>query len=601
MTSRADRPIRRQQKERQSRPMARLALAGFGRRSIKGALAAGAMALVVAGFPGLGAAEGEAADLPKAESLAGAYLAGGFAEALGDYGAAAVLLDDVLSADPENPRILRRAFLANLRAGDKARAVELAKQVIERFDPAPPAAMMTAVIDAIDQEDWPTALDRIDTIPMAGLARYAKPLLEAWTHAGAGDTDRALAALEPLRNQGGFEQILALNEGLILVDAERFETAALVLEGANDEITQAPVRVVVALSRAYRGMGRVEEARALLADYVEAYPTAATVLTEQEALAAGAPLTTRTAPSEGIAEGLYQLASGVQRQSAEIALIYGRLAGFIEPEFDLPHLLVGGILEGQERYRDAILTLEKVPASSAFYWQARLAIADNLAELDEDEQAIALLQAMAEERPDSTDPLVELGYIYRGQERYLDEAAVYDRAIGRIEGEPEGAHWLLFYNRGIAHERAKLWDEAEPDFLKALELKPDDPFVLNYLGYSWIEMGRNVAEAKEMIKKAVAQRQSDGYIVDSLGWVLYKIGDFEGAVGHLERAVQLRPHDPIINDHLGDAYWRVGRKREARFQWERALNLEPEADLTPLIEEKLRSGMGAPEVIDISQ
>ena len=158
-------------------------------------------------------------------------------------------------------------------------------------------------------------------------------------------------------------------------------------------------------------------------------------------------------------------------------------------------------------------------------------------------------------------------------------------------GEVTPGHWLFFYNRGIALERSKIWKRAEKDFLKALELQPEHPYVLNYLGYSWVEKGINIERAKKMIERAVEQRQDDGYIVDSLGWVLYRLGDYFASVKHLERAIRLRPSDPVINDHLGDAYWQAGRKLEARFQWRRALGLNPNEDLIPAIQAKLENGL----------
>jgi Flp pilus assembly protein TadD len=152
---------------------------------------------------------------------------------------------------------------------------------------------------------------------------------------------------------------------------------------------------------------------------------------------------------------------------------------------------------------------------------------------------------------------------------------------------------VLFYQRGIAYERSDRWELAEDDFFRALELEPDQPLVLNYLGYSWVELRRNLDEAQEMIEKAVEQRPDDGYIVDSLGWVMYRLGNFEEAVKHLGRAVELRPVDPVINDHFGDALWMVGRRIEARFQWKRALSFEPEEEEAERIRDKLERGLDA--------
>jgi Flp pilus assembly protein TadD len=169
--------------------------------------------------------------------------------------------------------------------------------------------------------------------------------------------------------------------------------------------------------------------------------------------------------------------------------------------------------------------------------------------------------------------------------------AAYDRAIERIKA-PQKRHWNLFYVRGIALERSKQWPRAEADFQRALKLNPDQAYVLNYLAYSWVERGENLARAKEMLATALRQRPDDGFIVDSVGWVDYRLGNFKDAVIHLERATELRPHDPTINDHLGDAYWRIGREHEARVQWRRALSLKPEKDAIPAIEKKLADGMG---------
>jgi len=166
----------------------------------------------------------------------------------------------------------------------------------------------------------------------------------------------------------------------------------------------------------------------------------------------------------------------------------------------------------------------------------------------------------------------------------------YDKAVALLR-HPGHANWPLFYDRGIALDRAHNWPRAEADFLKALELSPNQPYVLNYLGYSWVDQGVNLDEAMNMIRRAVEQRPDDGYIVDSLGWAYYRIGNFDEAVKNLERAVDLKPEDPTINEHLGDAYWRVGRKLEAGFQWAHARDLKPDPEDLPKIEAKIRDGL----------
>jgi Flp pilus assembly protein TadD len=222
----------------------------------------------------------------------------------------------------------------------------------------------------------------------------------------------------------------------------------------------------------------------------------------------------------------------------------------------------------------------------------RLRIAEELERLDATEEAVAELEGLSELRQDRFEPLFRLGNMLRAKERFEEAAAAYDRAIERV-AEPRREHWTMFYFRGIARERNDDWPRAEADLLQALDLEPEQPFVMNYLAYSWIEKKLNLDRAKGMLVRAVELRPDDGYIVDSLGWVYFRLGEHGKSVTFLERAVELRPQDPVINDHLGDAYWRVGRRQEARFQWRRALSLGPEEAEAPVIEKKIDTGLGA--------
>ena len=183
-----------------------------------------------------------------------------------------------------------------------------------------------------------------------------------------------------------------------------------------------------------------------------------------------------------------------------------------------------------------------------------------------------------------------LGNILRARKAFDDAPTVYSKGIANI-ANPERPNWLIFYFRGICYERDKKWDQAEADLKQALKLFPDQPHVLNYLGYSWIDQGINLDEGMKMIRRAVEQRPDDGYIVDSLGWAYYRLGNYEEAVKHLERAVELKPEDPTINDHLGDAYWKTGRTLEANFQWSHARDLKPEPEELVKIKQKLASGL----------
>jgi Flp pilus assembly protein TadD len=253
------------------------------------------------------------------------------------------------------------------------------------------------------------------------------------------------------------------------------------------------------------------------------------------------------------------------------------MAEYLAPDDADMLLLVAELLEAQAQHDLATVTYAKIPSEDPAYVAAELGRADALIAAGRTEAGIEVLEQLARNHPDRADIWGALGDILRRQERFKESAVAYDKALATFTTEEPG-QWVLYYTRGIAHERTKDWPAAEADFRKALELRPDQPAVLNYLGYSYLERKENYDEALAMIEKAVAERPDDGAIVDSLGWALYRLGRYEEAVGHLEKAVELMPVDPVVNDHLGDIYWAVGRTREAEFQWKRALSFEPDTE-----------------------
>ncbi|MHA1598281.1 MAG: tetratricopeptide repeat protein, partial [Alphaproteobacteria bacterium] len=291
------------------------------------------------------------------------------------------------------------------------------------------------------------------------------------------------------------------------------------------------------------------------------------------------------------AEAIFGIATSLSQQNArETALVFGRMALYLRSDFPVMQMLLGNILQADQRYDAANKVFSGITKKSPYSWPSRLSMADNLDDLERPEEAEKNLRAMAAEEPDLAAPLIRLGDMLRGREQFKKAVAVYNQAFDRI-GDPQPHHWSLLYARGIVLERIDQWEKAEPDFLKALEFKPDQPMVLNYLGYSWIDKGINLDRATEMIRKAVKLRPTDGYISDSLGWAHFRLGNFQESAKEMERAVALRPEDPVINDHLGDVYWRVGRTNEARFQWQRVLTLDPDDDLAASIADKLKNGL----------
>jgi tetratricopeptide (TPR) repeat protein len=293
----------------------------------------------------------------------------------------------------------------------------------------------------------------------------------------------------------------------------------------------------------------------------------------------------------GGAEALYQIGSSIGRRGGEdLALVYLQLALYLEPNHAMALLSLADLYESLKKPDLAIAVYDRIPASSPLHRNAEIQIASDLDALDRTDEAKKRLEQLIAEHPKDNEAIIALGNILRGRKDFSACADVYSKAIANIP-TPEKSNWVLFYYRGICYERSHQWPAAEADLKKALVLFPDQPLVLNYLGYSWIDQGTNLDEGMSMIRRAVEQRPDDGYIVDSLGWANFRIHNYDEAVKDLERAIELKPEDPTINDHLGDAYWRVGRVLEARFQWSHAKDAKPDPEDLPKIEEKLRVGL----------
>jgi len=522
-------------------------------------------------------------------SASGRYLAGRHARRARDFGSAADFLSDALSLDAANRRIRRQVFFALVASGRMKEAIAAAHAVVADNKDSAIAGLAIAV-DDLHAGRFDAAAGRLSALPRRGMNSFTVPLVLAWAEAARGDTAKAVAALDGLGKVASFAALRNLHLGLIheLAGNKEEAEAAYIEAGRKTD----SLRVVQAYGRLLERTGRAADAKALYEGFLAKNPGSDSV---EGALArmteAGVPPPLVASAKEGVAEVFFNLAGTLaQGRSVDHSLIYGRFALYLRPDFPIARILIGGLLESLERGEEAVAMYDSVNPGTPLFWSARLRKAAALNELGRTEDAVAELRRMSAERPDDAEAPVRLGDLFRAKERYEDAIEAYSTAIKR-SGRLKGHHWSLLYARGIAFERAKRWPEAEADFQRALKLSPEQPYVLNYLGYSWVDQGLHLDQAKGMIRRAVELRPNDGYIVDSLGWVLYRLGDYKGAAKHLERAVLLRPEDPTINDHLGDAYWRVGRLLEARFQWHRALSLKPDAAEIPKIERKLRQGL----------
>jgi tetratricopeptide (TPR) repeat protein len=538
-----------------------------------------------------------ASDVPPVSTASGlgSYLAGGVAQRDHNYAAAAEYLERTLKHDPDNVDLLRRAFLLRVSAGQMDRATALARRLVV-VDPGSSLASLVLLVAQEKAGDEAGAAASAERLSSDGLLRFSAPLVVAWTRTGQHDAKGALEALDRLDRIRGFEQLKTFHLALIDDFVGNAEGASAAYKKIIAGAERLNWRTAEMAGRFYERHGQAAEAKALYERFAKENPgNSELVQAGLQRIAAGeVPPPVVGGVKDGLAEAMFDIASVLnQRDTEDLSLVYAQFAIELEPKHGLARLLVAEIADSQQRLQEALATYRSIDPSSPFSWQARMRAAEVLDQLDRTDEAIAELKKLAADRPNSSQPLIELGDILRGRNRFAEAVTAYDEAVARIP-QIEPRHWALLYSRGIALERSGQWPRAEADFERALELQPDQPLVLNYLGYSWVEKGQHLEKALKMIERAVELRPSDGYIVDSLGWAFFQLGRYNEATQYLEHALELLPQDPTINDHLGDAYWRSGREAEARYQWRRALQFKPEADQVKTIEAKLDKGLTAP-------
>jgi len=524
-------------------------------------------------------------------SLAGNYLAALSASAQRDTLAASTYFREVLRSDPRNPLLIERAFVSSLANGDMPQAMGLAERLL-RTDPKNGLANLALGVRALKTRQFGAARTYLAKGGGFRQGEITSILLTAWAFAGAGEYNKALETTEKLvdRRLSLFRDYHA---ALILDLAKKPAEAARRMRSAY-EAENGTLRLVDAYARIQSRQGHNDEALKAYKAFDDQLPRHPVVVQAMQQLGAGKQLDSIVStPTAGAAEVLYGLASAGGSQGDELAaIIYLRLALWLQPDHALAIISLGDAYERIKQDARAIDVFEAMPASSPLKATADLQIAFVLEKLDRKDEAIEHLAAIVKDQPKDPDALLALANLQRSRKLFAESAQTYTKAL-EASGERGKSDWTTYYYRGVSYERSKQWPLAEADFKKALEMVPENPVVLNYLGYSWVDQGLHLDDAFKMLKRAVELRPRDGYIVDSLGWAYYRLGQYDDAVAQLERAIDLKPSDPVINDHLGDAYWKVGRKLEAQFQWNHARDLDPEPEELPKILRKIEKGMDA--------
>jgi tetratricopeptide (TPR) repeat protein len=525
---------------------------------------------------------------------AGSYLAARQANLDRDADAAATYYRAALKSDQRNPELLELTFYSVLAYGEIEEAVRLADRLVQ-LDKNNRNAHLVLGVRSLKQKQWKDARAHFAQAMHGPINDLTGTLLTAWSAYGGNDVKGAIEAIDKLNGPEWYAIFKDMHAGLILDLANNKKEAVKRLEHAF-KLDASALRIMQSYAGFLSRNGSREEALKIYQEFDKQLPRypltveALAQLKKDESL----PRMVDSAQS-GAAEALYGLGAALGRREEEMSLAnrglaYLQLALYLEPNHALAQLSLADLYEAMKKPELAIKTYERVPASSPLKRNAEIQLGIDLDSLDRTDEAKKHLDKLIASRPEDMEAIIALANILRERKDYQACADTYGKAIGQIPS-PNKANWTIFYFRGICFERAKQWAKAETDFKRALELFPDQPHVLNYLGYSWIDQGLHLDEGMGMIKRSVEQRPDDGYIVDSLGWAYYRLGNYEEAVKNLERAVELKPVDPTINDHLGDVYWKVDRVLEAKFQWSHARDLKPEQDELAKIEEKLKVGL----------
>lgn len=522
-------------------------------------------------------------------TAAGAYLAARAALSQNDFAAAVGLYQRALDLDPTNAALLDGAVATRLATGDIAGASAPARALLDMGSKSQPA-ILASVAAAATAGDF--AAIKADLSDGRSIGQMTDALVLAWAELGRGSMSDALAAFDALSKDSGMRGYAMYHKALALALSGDFEGAEKILSGPDIGPVRQTRRAVVARVEVMAQLDRRSEALEALN---LAFPPGGDPLMDdlRARLTSGGavPFDIVTSPLDGVGEVLFDVATALSGQADDgYVLLFARTAAALRPGHVEAVMLSAQLLQRMDQQDLAAATFALIPADSPSFIDAEIGRANAALQAGRGDAAVEILQGLVTAHPADVSVVQSLADAQRRLGRFADAVASYDAALGLVTA-PGPRDWAMYYARAISLSELDRWPEAERDFRKALELNPNQPQVLNYLGYSYVDRGENLDEALQMIQRAVMGAPDQGYIVDSLAWAYFRLGRFQEAVVPMERASQLEPVDPIVTDHLGDVYWSVGRTMEAKFQWRRALSFNPtEADALR-IRRKLEVGL----------
>ena len=530
------------------------------------------------------------AGMVRAEISFGGYLAGRHALSTKDFDAASTYLSRAIEDDLENPELLNGLISVQVSLGDIG-AAKISSDNLDLLGVQTQLSNMVKIAIQLRNRDFDNAKQQIEN--EQGINPLLDKIVTGWAFADEGNFEDAETIFDEIGKGSSLAQFSQMQKASMLAAYGRYESALNTIENLEKNSNRISIDARALKVQLLLKLDNKEEATeyfskifgdgvnsdaANLRMQVEDHPNAYSI---EESLSLEA----------GIAYAFYAIAD-ILKDDADpnTALLYVRLAQYLNENSQKAILLAADLLEQMGQYDLAVAEYAKISPSSSYFLSSELGRVGALRDGGKTEAALEVLYYLSREFSDIGIVHNSLGDFLRREERYSEAKIAYDRAVD-IYRENNNVSWVVLYARGITHERLQEWDKAESDFRNALTINPDQANVLNYLGYSLIDRGEKLDEAMTMIEKAVSLQPESGYIVDSLAWGLFKLGQYETAIPHMEKAAELMPVDPIVTDHLGDLYWAVGRQLEAKFQWRRALSFDPELKDATRIREKLRIGL----------
>ena len=525
-----------------------------------------------------------------AESVAGPYLAARQADYMGDFETSARYNARLIVLDSSNLSAMESLIASKVAMGDMKAALQISDTFVKRGARSQMVRLLS-IAKAVNSNDFDAVLAQLEAQKDDGHF-LVDGLIKGWAMAGAGKTGAAFDQFDELARETGLASFGMFHKALLNLVIGDYQSASDILADLHESAGQTTIRGMRIRIQALMMQSEFDKANDL---FIKSFGDKANLKMaglENDLKAKRTPQALLIAePRDGIAEIFLSVAQILSsEQNDDYTLLHARLAEYLLRESAEATLLSAEILSKMEQFDLATRAFAKINSDDALFGAAQLGRADALSQNGNYEGAIEVLQKLTEIVPDMATAYQALGDDYRSLDRLEDAVGSYSSALDVLDRQ-KASNWTLHYSRGIAYEQLDDWENAEKDFRRALEIQPNQPYVLNYLGYSLVEKKLKLDEALKLIEIAVSLRPESGYIVDSFGWVLFRLSRYVEAVPHLEKAAELMPIDPIINDHLGDGYWAVGRKREARFQWNRALSFDPEEVDAIRIRRKLLIGL----------